>query len=390
MPVRYILADFLTGSTITELPVKEDATWALALNKADALSCSIDFRDEGVRALDPRSITEPEKTVVLAVTDDDIVLAWGVIDPKRSGNDSDKELALNASGAWAYWDRCLIGTSAMRTTPFIVNNAPNTTLDRTFSSLDLATIGKRLMQDRLGWPGATMPFTFFADRSGSRSMSYSVAELKTIGSGLTDLNQRDNGPDFDFTATLNSNGLGYSFPVRAGTEANPFLGSFVGSWSTAGEASPISDLTWDDDFADFATAAWMKSQGTSASGKQVTLGARVLNDALRIGGGYPPIDYVETAHTDVNDQGTLNDYAAEASVYASRYQRSFSFSVNSYFPDGTAVTPKLGQYRPGDYVDLDFDTHWYFGTTTMRVRITGVSGDVAGNSVKVSAQQVMS
>lgn len=388
MAVRYVLANFLTGRTITEVPVTSGATWALALDKADALSCTIDFRDRGVQALDPRSITEPHKTILLAVTDDDVVLAWGVIDPKRSWNDTNKQLTVNASGAWAYWDRCLIGTSALRTSDIIVNNAPNTALDRTFSNLDLATIGKRLMQDRLSWPGATMPFTFFADRTGSRQMSYAVADYKMIGSALTDLVERDNGPDFEFAATLNSDGLGYSYPVRAGTEAAPFLGSFVGTWSTAGDASPISGLTIDDDFGDFAVATWTKSQGTTAAGVQVTLGARVLNDALRIGGGYPPEDYVDTSHSDVSVQQTLNDYAAEASVYASKYQRSLSFNVASYFPDGTPTTPALGQYRPGDYVDLDFDGHVYLGTQTLRVRITGVSGDVEGLTTKVSAQVV--
>jgi hypothetical protein len=265
---------------------------------------------------------------------------------------------------------------------------PNTALDRSFANLDLATIGKRLMQDRLGWPGATMPFTFFADRTGSRQMTYAAADLKTIGSALTDLVERDNGPDFEFPATLNSDGLGYSYPVRAGTEAAPFLGSFVGTWSTAGDASPISDLVIDDDFSDFAVATWAKSQGTTAAGVQVTLGARALNESLRIGGGYPPEDYVDTSHSDISNQQTLNDYATEAAVYASKYQRSLSFNVASYFPDGTPVTPALGQYRPGDYVDLDFDDHIYLGTQTLRVRITGVSGDVAGNTTKVSAQVI--
>lgn len=388
MAVRYVLANFLTGQTITEVPVTTGATWALALDKSDALSCTIDFRDRSVRALDPQSITEPHKTILLAVTEDDVVLAWGLIDLKRSWNDPEKQLTINASGAWAYWNRCIIGTSAMRTTNFIVNNAPNTALDRSFANLDLATIGKRLMQDRLGWPGATMPFTFFADRTGSRQMYYAAADLKTIGSALTDLVERVNGPDFEFAATLNSDGLGYSYPVRAGTEANPYLGSFVGTWSTAGEASPVSDLAIDDDFSDFAVATWAKAQGSTASNTQVTLGARVLNDTLRTSGGYPPEDFVDTSHSDVSVQQTLNDYAAEASVYASKYQRTLSFSVASYFPDGTPTTPRLGQYRPGDYVDLDFDDHTYLGTQTLRVRLTGVSGDVEGNTTKVSAQVV--
>src|SRR4051812_39496845 len=104
MGVRYILANFLNGDTIAEVPAMKGATWSLVLNKPDALACTIDFRDPDTRRLDPRSITEPRKTILLAATEDDTVLAWGQVDGKRSWDEDNQKLSITASGGWDYFN----------------------------------------------------------------------------------------------------------------------------------------------------------------------------------------------------------------------------------------------------------------------------------------------
>ena len=77
--VTYGLADFVTGGPILDLPVMEGATWGAQINRPDSVDCTIDMRDPDALALDLRSSSEPNKTILFARTDDDVILAWGLI-----------------------------------------------------------------------------------------------------------------------------------------------------------------------------------------------------------------------------------------------------------------------------------------------------------------------
>ena len=113
--VSYALADFRTGGPILDLPVQEGATWAAQLNRPDALSCSVDMNDPDALALDLRSSSEPKKTVLLARTDDDVVLAWGLIDSREWDEDA-RTLQLTAGGVWgSYFGKTIIAPASART-----------------------------------------------------------------------------------------------------------------------------------------------------------------------------------------------------------------------------------------------------------------------------------
>lgn len=390
MAITYQLVNFVTGAILSDAPVMSGAKWSLALNKPDTLECTISLLDPTIRGMDMLSLTEPRKTALAAVTDDGIIVAWGRIDPKRSFDDTKRQLTLPASGAWSYWDNCIIGPSTARTAAIVATNGkPNTALDVTITNSSFATVGKRLMQQRLTWPGATtMPFVFPDDEVVTgQTQTYPFINYKTIGSALTDLTQRVNGPDFDFTAT--SDGRQLSYVVRAGTSTAPQLGLYLGVWSAGQRGAELSDLTIDDDFTDFATAVWMSSQGQDSKGNQVTLASRQLNDAL-IAAGYPPEDFVDTSRSDVSIQRTLDDYASEGLTYASKYQRSFSASAHVFRGDGTQLSPSPLAARPGDFIDLDFDSHPYLGSITIPCRILSMSGDERGDVVKMDLQVVTS
>lgn len=390
MAINYQVFSFVTGKVIADLPVMSSATWSLALNKADSLEVKLNLKDPATLALDPVNLTEPRKTGIVAATDDGVPIAWGRIDPKRSLDDATRVLTLPVTGAWSYWDNCIIGPVNARTSALTSGGIANASLDTTVAGVSLATIGKRLMQQRLDWPGASMPFSFPADElvTGATE-TYPFINYKTIGSALTDLTQRVNGPDFDFPAIYTSDMSGLLYPVRSGTTSIPQIGAYLGAWSAGQPGSQLDDLDIDDDFADFATAVWMSSQGQDSRGNSITLAARVLNDNL-IAAGYPPEDYVDTSHSDVSVQSTLNGYAAENAIYAGKYQRSFSATVRVYRQDGSQVQPSPLTARPGDFIDLDFDSHPVVGTQRIPCRIMSLSGDEVGDAVKVSLQPVTS
>lgn len=374
--VSYALADFVTGGPILDLPIKEGASWAAQLNRPDALSCDVDLNDPDALALDLRSSSEPKKTVMLARTDDDVILAWGLIS-SRAWNEDERTLSLSAGGVWStFFGSTIIAPPVARTAPLVTLDGEgypiiNPVLDTSLSGFSLGTTGKKLVAQRLAWPGAPAVFDLPPDEIGTRERAYLFSGMKTISAALTDLTNVENGPDFAFDAQRASNGLGLRYVMRHGSEAKPRIGTDVGVWSL-GEQSPITGLTIDDDAANLASAAWLTAGKQSGD----ALISRTLNDAL-VAAGYPPLDIVDTSRNDVSVQATLDAYGAELIGLASRPQRELSFSVRA------DTSPSLGQYRPGDTVTIDAPSDHPYLTASIPVRITSVSGDEAGLSVKI-------
>ena len=375
--VSYALVDFVTGGPILDLPVMEGASWGAQLNRPDSVSCTIDMRDPDALRLDLRSSSEPNKTLLVARTDDDTVLAWGLIgDDGREWDEDERTLSLSASGiSSSFFGKTIIAPVGAKTGALItldgegfpvVNPAHNTNL----AGLSLGSIGKRLVAARLAWPGAPSVFDLPADEAGIRERAYLFSSMKSIGSALGDLTNVENGPDFAFDAQRGA-GLGLRYVMRHGSEAQPRIGTDAGSWHL-GEGSPITGLKVKDAVAAGASAGWM------TAGKQsgAPLISRVLNGAP-LAAGYPPIDVVDTTHSDVSQQATLDAYNAGNVADAQRAVRALSFSVRA------DATPGLGSYRPGDTMTIDVPDGHPWLTTSIPIRITSIAGDEAGLSVKI-------
>lgn len=377
--VSYALADFVTGGPIVDLPVLEGATWAAQLNRPDTVECTIDLNDADARKLDLRSAAEPKKTVLLArSTDTDVILAWGLLNPRKWNEDA-KTLGLSATGVRASWfGKSLIIPPSARTAALTVPDAegdpiPNPALDTTINGLSLGSRGKRLVEQRLAWPGApTTAFVLPADELvAGTTDTWLFSSLKSIDSALSDLSNRENGPDFAFDAQRAPDKLKLLYVMRHGTAAQPRIGAPAGSWGLGGD-SPITNLEVTDDGSDMATASWGSAGRTAGA----ALMSRALNDEL-VAAGYPPLDLVDTSHGDVSVQGTLDSYTRANLAFAAKPDRTLSFSVRG------DAKPGLGEFRPGDTVTIDVPDDHPFLLSSFDVRITSISGDETGKTLKI-------
>ncbi len=376
--VSFGLVDFVTGGPILDLPVMEGASWAAQLNRPDALSCSVDMNDPDALALDLRASTEPNKTIIFARTDDDIILAWGLIpDDGRTWNEDTKTLDLSATGiSSSFFGNTIIAPASALTADLITLDGDgfpqvNPALDTSLSGWSHGTIGKKLVEQRLAFPGAPTVFDLPADEPGTRQQTYLFSAMKSIGSALDDLTKQEHGPDFAFDAQRGPSGLALRYVMRHGSEATPRIGTDVGVWGL-GPGSPITDLKVTDAAAAGASAGWMTA-GKSAG---AVLISRLLNASM-LTAGYPPLDIVDTSHNDVSVQATLDSYNAENMRDASTPTRDLSFNVRA------DASPRIGQYRPGDTITLDVPEGHPWLTTSIPIRITSIAGDETGLSVKI-------
>lgn len=377
--VSYALADFVTGGPIVDLPVLEGATWAAQLNRPDSVECTVDLNDADARKLDLRSAAEPKKTVLLArATDTDIILAWGLLNPRKWNEDA-KTLGLSATGVRSSWlGSSLVAPPAARTAALTVPDAEgdpvvNPALDTTIANLSLGSRGKRLVEQRLAWPGApSAAFILPADEVvAGTTDTWLFSSFKSVDAALNDLSNRENGPDFAFDATRAPDKLKLLYVMRHGTAAQPRIGTVAGNWGLGGD-SPITGLEVTDNGDDMATASWGSAGRTAGS----ALMSRSLNDAL-LAAGYPPLDLVDTSHSDVSVQATLDSYVRANLAFASTPDRTLSFNVRG------DAKPGLGEFRPGDTVTIDVPDDHPFLVNSFDVRITSISGDETGKTLKI-------
>lgn len=379
--ITYSLLDFVTGKRIIDLPIRKGASWSAQLGRPDSLSCSVNMRQALAAGLDLRSASEPNKTVMIARTDEDVIIAWGLIgDDGREWDEDGKVVDFTAAGIEDTWlGRNPIGPASALISALTVNDAegfkvPNPALNTTFSGMSHGTIGKRLVAQLLTWPGAPTVFDLPPDEVGTRTETYSFASLKSVGSALSDLTEQEDGPDFAFRAVRDGTGIGLRYQMIHGSEAQPRIGSHLGVWPISGPRTPITNLKVKDSVAAGAFAGWMT--GGKQSGNIIMSRVWSLD---RIADGYPPLSIVDTSRSDVSVQTTLDSYNRANTKEAAAPIRDISFSVRS------DVSPYLGSYRPGDTVDLDVPTDhlWLPPGQTIRVRIMSMSGDEKGKTVKI-------
>ena len=351
------------------------------LNKPDELSCDVDMRDADVQRLDIPSATELKKTVLFAETDSGVILAWGVIS-SRTWDDDARKLHIEASGAGQYFNQRIIAPPAAATGQIIANDGTvASTFDTNINDVTLGSIGVALVAQALSWAGSPTAYVLPAaiPEVGRLSGAYRLVDYKRVGQALSDLSKRVGGPDFAFDARRDGTGLSLQYVMRAGA---PFLGSWVGSWVAGAPESPVTNLKVTDDGISLATHIWMQAGRTDSK----VLVSRTRNQSLIDAAGYPVLDLVDTTHTDVVLQATLDQYASENAAIASKPLRDISFSVKGspVASTGQRLGPALGEYRPGDWLALDVAKgNLYLPEARIGIRLMSMSGDETGDTVKI-------
>jgi hypothetical protein len=395
VPVSFGLANFTTGELLPDLPVTAGCTWASILGGTDTLEAKVDIRDDEVPDLELMSLTEPKKTVLFAeVTGrSGTFLAIGLIGERSLDGDI---FSIPATGLRYYWSQRIVGPPAARTTRLTnPDGSANPALDIELNGRELGSIGVDLMRLALTWPGAqSIPFVLPTSRTGTNYRKFSFLDLTAIGDALNDLSGVIDGPDFAFEGrrVADTSTARIEYPVRAGTTESPLIGRYVGSWPFGGPTSPVVSFPFADDAANIASAAWATAGRTDSK----VLASRKLNPEV-LAAGYAPFDVVDTSHTDVSVQETLDGYAQEAAFRGLTFDRSFTLKVRGdtrvgaggmFDENATPVGPMLGDYRPGDYVAVDVIDHPLLPDGLVDLRILSMQGDETGDVVELDVMVV--
>jgi hypothetical protein len=381
---RWFLADLRTGREILDLPVME-GTWSVQLNGPGTLECTLNMQDPDIRALGLRNASAPAKTV-LAVVEHDVLVEAGPIWARSYDRDNQK-LKLSAKGLWSIFDHRMILPVLAATIPVNqftvtdpsdnsgVKTMPNPNLASKFDNIWLGTIAKRMVQQSETWTGGDLPIIYPPDDLGINIRDFNGLDFKAVGDALRQLTQVDGGPDIVFQPQLTSDLLGVQWVMRIGTPSQPLLystGAVVFDMSVP--ESRITTLTVDEDASAMASVSW----ATGGRSGDTVLVSRA-SETAHLNAGYPLLEILDSSHTEVVIQSTLDAYAQENLSFGSGPVEIWKFRVEL---DGD---PQFSEYTIGDIVDIVIGetSDPYLIPDTYQQRIISLAGDHTSTTVQV-------
>lgn len=398
---RYILGNLRTGRRILDLPVLT-GPWDVRLNTAGSITCAVDMNDPDVQKLDLRNTSTPAQTF-LGVVEGDRIMEAGPIWTRNYSRDT-RVLQLGAKGLGSYFDHRLILPLLAQTisvdqwtvkAPGETLPVPNPLLATTLNGISLGTMAKRLVQQAREWTGGNLPIIFQEDEVADRTQTYNGVDFKSVLEAIEDLADRVNGPEWAFVPRFTSDMLGVEWLFRTGTESQPLVTSqAVPLWNVTRPQSPVTALGVDEDGSKLVSLNWQ------IGGRQddEVLVARAYDPRL-VDANYPLMETVESSHSSVSEQPTLDAYAEGAVAVGQRAREIWSFTAKAdpRDEDGNPAGPLLGGYQVGDFAKLHMDV-WQPATDEVQEqgdpflteggttdhRIVGLAGDEKGVDVVVS------
>lgn len=409
-----LVGEVATGRRITQIPVA-DATWTTQLHGAGSITARIPLRAPEFRVLErtftggiypgpgvfPGPGTFPEEATplwrpgrgmrpeflaaveparcFLAVLENDVVIEAGPI-WGHAYDAATAMLTVTAAGLRSIFDhRYVMGVLADPTLA--------AAWSVTYAGMSLATIAKRLVQLAQSHTGGSLPIVLPDDEllpaSDERTRTYKGHELATIAARLDQLSGVIGGPDIAFEPRLTADRLGVEWVMRVGTHADPTLHQAGDDhvWDMRVPRGGVSGVSVTRDAAGLASRVWATGSGMDEA---LLMGA--ATDATLTSHGFPLLE-AAVSHPSVSQQATLNAWAAGSLSGRARPWMTWAFTVDA------ASHPRLGTYRPGDFVRIWLpEDHPYLSLLlpagSHRARILTISGNL-GPTVGLTLAPVM-
>lgn len=385
---RWFLADLRTGRQILDLSPLT-GRWERQLNKPETVTCTLDMRDPDTIALRPRIAAAPGRSM-LACAVGDVVLAAGPVWAHTYSRDY-KTLQLHAAGMWSYFDHRYvlpIVAATIGVDQFTIpdpsaagKTMPNPAVGTYLTNLEYGTIAKRWVQQAQAWTGGNVPIVFEADRAGTRERNFEGADFKNVGTVLSQLTQIEDGPDIRFMPRLTADRLGLEFALQTGTEADPLLAGGPHAWDVTAPQSAVSKFEVNVDASRITGIGW----ATGGRSADTVLVARSIDPTLT-DAGYPLFESLDSSHTSVSVQATLDAWAGQSTTIGRGPLDTWDFTVEAN------QQPKLGSFWEGDWCDIKVAAYdpptgegdpYLFEKQESRRRIVSISGDALNDTVDV-------
>jgi hypothetical protein len=373
---RYMIGDLRTGRRLQDVQVVT-GPWKKGLNGPGTVTITVAANDPDIKRLGLGNVATPGKAF-LAVIENDVIMEAGPIWTHEYDRD-DGTLVLAAAGLWSYFDHRVL-------VPVLATGQSPVGADTNLSNLTLGTIAKRLVQQAQTHTGGNVPVVFLPDEvdpNPTNERNYLGADLGLVGDRLEDLTNVIGGPDIDFAPRFTPDRLGIEWVMRTGTKAQPQLSANTSHvWDISVAQTSVRKLKVRRTAEKLVARAW----ATGGRQSDTVMTSRYDNPTLT-DAGFPLLESVDSSHSSVSVQSTLDDYAREAARVGYKPISFWSFEVRA------DASPQVGVYQIGDYCRLKLKGDPYLPdnvTDGHQRRIVSISGDEQGKWISITTGEVYS
>jgi hypothetical protein len=335
------------------------------LNDTGSFRGQLRVDDPGIRAREPRLLTEPGRTAIYVDRDGDLL--WGGIIWASRYSAANSVLELGASDFLSYFEhRRVLDPSDL-------------TKGVAFSDTDQVAIVQDVVRLAQSHAGGDLGIVFTgAQPSGvMRSVSYAMSELKPVADLLRDLANAEGGLDFTFDVRYDESGeperfLRVGYP-RLGQPGAPHVWEY---------GANLIDFGWPRDAANMVTRVF--AQGSGDTNQPVI---RYAEDAAAYPAGWPLLEdaasQLDTKNTALLDAHVRGELAAR--------RRPVILPELTVRAD---LNPVVGTYSVGDDARIIIEDPFFSGKQLdATVRILGFDvtpGDDAGQEqVKLTVAPIL-
>lgn len=379
--MKLFVGDQVTGRNIIPIPAS-DGDWEIRRNREGTISCEVTLSSAAHRKLDLRQNAAAGRTY-LGIGEGETILAAGTIWDHEYDDDTQR-LSITAEGIWSLLNRRFILPAAVETVSLLITSGddegkPNPAVATVFTGDTWPQIVRGIIEQGFTRAGGQLPIVFGPDGTGAHDKSYDSASFKAQGEALADLTELVDGPEIEFRPRYTSDGKGVEWLAVVGDDAQREIAS-VGLPHRFDFSVPkrtVRRLKVKSSARDLTSEAW----ATGGRQAAVALISRAASDALTAA-GYPRMESLSSAHSTVQEQSTLDDYAEDDLALHAGLAEWWSFETN------LDAVPKLGTFHLGDYCDVVIRNNAYLPTGKHRRRIAAMSGSLKSRWVRVTTDEV--
>lgn len=356
---RVMVAETVTGNLLADVTPRDLPSFSRALTDKGSWTVNVIPDDRANATLDFHSYTDAGRFSWIVAYGSYVVQAGPTF--SYSYDENSRALSVSGTGLQGLFDRRVLRTATGGTSG-IVDPAE----DVVISNRSLRGIARDIVATNLAQTGYNLPLDLPEAETGDQTRTYYGYDLAKVWERLTDLADVIDGPELDFRPYLVSgqNQVRWAMDIGA-----PLLGdqSSAAVWDYGGALSAI-DIDVNGS-AGPTTRVWVKGSGS----ERATMTGFAQDTGL-VDLGFPPTDYVDSEHTSVVEQPTLESYADAELAQFSRPTETWSCTVRiDGSSGGVEVSPALGNWSIGDAPLFGVAAHPWIPDGQYRQRILSYS-----------------
>lgn len=369
---RVLVAKTTTGEIVGDIRASDSPKFERRISDPGSYSVDVYIGHGANTAADLHEFTETGRYSWIVAFGDHIcqagpVWTWQVSDQER-------KLSVSGSSISSLFDKRILRNPHGHTA------ITDPSEDLILRDLSVRGLLAELVRANLAQRGYQLPVVAPEAERGPESITYYGYDLATVWDRVTDLAERDNGPEFDFAPVFADGGRKVRWRLDIGA---PLLGDQNAPvvWDYGSAVGPID--TDVDGAHTPASRVWVKGAG---EGRNLLTG--VAEDSALPAAGIPGIDLVDTSHAAEQRQDLLDSYARAAlqgqRAPASRWETTLRISAGQG-PTSVDASAALGSWVLGDAPLIAVAGHPWMPAAHYRRRVVSFA-DSSSTEIRIDLQ----